>query len=63
MYVYIGRFYSTVALSVWTNLGKHFVVRMVMRLKYKDGHKTHYALDVLSNVFNDALRKIVRLDA
>ena len=31
------------ALSVWTNLGKHFVVRLVMRLKYKDEHKTHYA--------------------
>ena len=25
------------------NLGKHFVVRLVMRLKSKDGHKTHYA--------------------
>ena len=24
-------------------LGQTFVVRMVMRLKYKDGHKTHYA--------------------
>ena len=31
------------ALSVWTNLGKHFVVRLVMNLWYKDGHKTHYA--------------------
>ena len=37
-----GRFYTTVALSIWTNLGKHFVVRLDMRLKYKDGHKTHY---------------------
>ena len=43
MYVYTGRFYTTVALSVWANLGKHLVVRMVLRLKYKDGHKTHYA--------------------
>ena len=39
----IGRFYTKDALSVWTNLDKHFVVRMVLRLKYKDGHKTHYA--------------------
>ena len=23
--------------------GQTFVVRLVMRLKYKDGHKTHYA--------------------
>ena len=38
----IGRFYTKDALSVQTNLGKHFVVRLVMRLKYKDGHKTHY---------------------
>ena len=30
-------------LSDWTNLGKHFVVRLVMRARYKDGHKTHYA--------------------
>ena len=26
-----GRFYTKDALSVWTNLGKHFVVRLVMR--------------------------------
>ena len=38
-----GRFYTKDALTVWTNLGKHFVVRLVLRLKYKDGHKTHYA--------------------
>ena len=24
-------------------LGEAFVVRLVMRLKYKDGHETHYA--------------------
>ena len=24
-------------------LGQTFVVRLVMRLQYKDGHKTHYA--------------------
>ena len=40
---YIGRFYTDDALSLWTNLIKHFVVRLVMRLYYKDGHKTHYA--------------------
>ena len=28
----IGCFYTKDALSVWTNLGKHFVVRLVMRL-------------------------------
>ena len=38
------RFYTKAhALSVWTNLGKHFVARLVMRLKYKVGHKMHYA--------------------
>ena len=26
--VYIGRFYTKDALSVWTNLGKYFVVRL-----------------------------------
>ena len=26
------------ALSVWTNLGKYFVVGLVIRLKCKDGH-------------------------
>ena len=36
-------FYKKDALSVWTNLGKHFEVRLVMRLNYKDGHKTPYA--------------------
>ena len=38
----ISCFYTKEALSVWTNLGKHFVVRLVMRLKYKDWHKTQY---------------------
>ena len=37
------RFYTKDELSVWTNLGKHFVVRLVMRLKCKDGRETHYA--------------------
>ena len=27
-----GRFYTNDALSVWKNLGKYFVVRLVMRL-------------------------------
>ena len=40
---HIGRFYTKDALSVRTNFGKHFEVRLVMRLKYKDGRKTHYA--------------------
>ena len=39
----IGCFYTKDASSVWTNLGKYFVVRLVLFLKYKDGHKTHYA--------------------
>ena len=30
------------ALSIWTNLGEHFVVRPAMRLSCKDGYKTHY---------------------
>ena len=37
----IGRIYTRGALSVWTNLDT-FVVRLVMRLQYKDGHKTNY---------------------
>ena len=36
------RLLRRLALSVWTNSGKHFVVRLVMRLKYKEGQKTHY---------------------
>jgi len=36
----ISCFYTKEALSVWTNLGKHFVVRLVTHLKYKDWHKT-----------------------
>ena len=43
IYTYTGRFYTKDALSVWTNLGKHFVVPLAMRLYYKDEHKTHYA--------------------
>ena len=31
------------ALSVWTNFGQTFVVRLVMCLKYKDRHERHYA--------------------
>ena len=38
----IGRIYTRDTLSVWTNLDT-FVVRLVMRLQYKDGHKTSYA--------------------
>ena len=38
-YVHTARFYTK---DVWTNLCKHFVVRLVMRHWYKDGHKTHY---------------------
>ena len=39
----VGRFYTKDALFVWANLGKHSLVHLVMRLKYKDGHNTHYA--------------------
>ena len=39
----VGRFYTEDALFVWVNLGKHSVVHLVMRFKYKDGYKTHYA--------------------
>ena len=28
--------------TVWTNLGEHFVVRLVIRLFYKDEHKAYY---------------------
>lgn len=30
------------ALSVWTEIGQTFVVRLVLRLKNKDNHNTHY---------------------
>lgn len=35
-------FFTKDALSVWTELGQTFVVRLVMRLKNKDNHNTHY---------------------
>ena len=38
-------------------MGKHFVVRLVMRLKYKDGHKMHYAYARL-----DKLSFLIRLE-
>ena len=48
-------------------LGQTIVVRLVMRLKYKDGHKTHYASGrTFPHVIrlNDALRKVDKcLDA
>ena len=40
--------HTTVVLSVWTNLGKNFVVRLDMRLKYKDGHKIRLIMRKLS---------------
>ena len=41
-------------------LGQTFVVRLVMRLQYKDGHKTRYAFGrTWTNVLNDALRKVI----
>ena len=55
------------ALSVWTDLGKNFVVRLVMRLKYKDGHKTHYASKRTTfrsasfNTYDSSSRRIMRL--
>ena len=63
----IGRFYTKDALFVWANLGKHPVVHLVMRVKYKDRHKTHYVSGHANfpskYVLNDALRKVVCLDA
>ena len=38
-----GRFYTRGRNIRLDELGQTFVVRLVMRLKYKDGHKTHYA--------------------
>ena len=62
---HIGRFYTKDALSVRTNFGKHFEVRLVMRLKYKDGRKTHYASrrTTIQCVVQDVLRMIIRPDA
>ena len=37
VFIYKGR------IILLDELGQAFVVRPVMRLKYKDGHKTHYA--------------------
>ena len=48
------------------NLGQTFLSRLVMRLQYKDGHKTHYPprQNYPSKfVLNDALPEIVRLDS
>ena len=48
-------------------LGQTFVVCLFMRLRCKDGHKTHYAAVWLNfpskYILNDALRKGVRRDA
>ena len=48
-------------------LGKTLVVRLVMRVKCKDGRKTHCASGHANfpskYVLNDALRKVFRLDA
>ena len=47
-------------------LGQTLVVHLVMRLEYKDVHKTHYASGptfLRKYVLNDTLRKVVRLDA
>ena len=40
---YNGRFYTRGRIIRLDELGQHFVVRLVMRLNYKDGHKTHFA--------------------
>ena len=37
------RFHTRGLIIRLDELGQTFVVRLVMRLKYKDGHKTHYA--------------------
>ena len=36
------RFYIKDVFIRLDELGQTFVVRLVMRLQYKDGHKTHY---------------------
>ena len=38
-----GRFYTRGRNIRLDELGQTFVVRLVMRLKHKDGHKTYYA--------------------
>lgn len=45
MHAYIGLLYTTFALSVWhgQSWANICVVRLVVRLKYKDVHKPHYA--------------------
>ena len=39
----IGRFYTRGRIIRLEELGQTFVVHVVMRLKYTDGHKKHYA--------------------
>ena len=60
------RLLRRLALSVWTNSGKHSVVRLVMRLEYKDRQKTHY-VSVRSFQFEIRLERrtmeVVRLEA
>ena len=42
-YSVYGRFYTRGRIIRLDELGQTFVVHLVMRLKYKDGRKTHYA--------------------
>ena len=41
-FIHIGRFYTTVRIIHLDELGPKFVLRLVIRLWYKDGHKTHF---------------------
>ena len=67
LYLNNGLFqYNKDALSVLTNSGKHSVVRLLMRLKYKDGQKTHYASRWTTFqycVVQDVFQRKVRPDA
>jgi hypothetical protein len=38
-----GDFSTAFAFCSLDELGQAFIVRLVMRPRYKDGHKTHYA--------------------
>ena len=66
----VCKFNNTIAtkdpLSVWTYLGKHFVVPLVTCLKYKDRHRDSLCIWTnfpLKSVLNNALRKVVHLDS
>ena len=60
-----GRCYNRRRIMRLDKLGQTFVVPLVMRLKYKDGHKTHLSIQTNNNPLpfkRDTQRKVILLD-